>query len=139
MARKTSVQAAWTAYDEAFRAFYAPPAEPGARAVRGGGEVSVKQMGARSQAVLDQSQQFGDALAAALKSEDLGQRELAGWKLTAAAAHDLCMASDLLQAEGAGQMAARTRGAPSALIAMLPRAICLLASAGGAYSAFTAS
>lgn len=118
MSEPISVRDAWAAYDQAIRALYAPPAGSVGRAPRGEVALSTEGLVERSRIVLDCSQALGDALTSALDTDNLDRRELAGWKLLAAAAYDLSIAADLLQAEEAGAELALTRSTRSAVAAV---------------------
>lgn len=113
MADSITVHKAWIAYQQAARDLYAGPAEEGASKTRGGTKVGMEVSEQRGKAVLHQSQQFGAALVEALETDDLDQRELVSWKLLAAAAYDLSVANDLLEAEDNNAQKATMRRASS--------------------------
>jgi hypothetical protein len=113
----TSVQSAWTAYQQAVRDLYTAPPEDVPGRTRGGAGISSEKSEQRIEVVLQQSKHLGAALAESMTTDNLDQRELAGWKLVAAAAYDLSVAGDLLEGEAAGRQAAPTRRASSAFAA----------------------
>jgi hypothetical protein len=99
MPESVSVDKAYAAYIEALHDLnisYSGPADLKIRSTRRVGSADIMKS---SQSVLDQSRIFGDALVSALGTGDLDKRELVGWKLLAAAASDISIASDLLEAQ----------------------------------------
>jgi hypothetical protein len=117
MAKNVSVQDAWNTYQEALNGLYARPARGDERPItRGGSKIAAAGLDQRSEAIVNTSQQLGNALAAALDTDNLDERELASWKLLAAAAYDLSVAGDLLEAERSDDEGAPTRSARSSLV-----------------------
>lgn len=99
MPRSISVDNAYADYRKALQDLYAPQSKPSKLKTRGAGRLSSAEIRQRSQFMLHQSRNFGNALATALGTNDLDQCELVGWKLLAAAASDISTASDLLEAQ----------------------------------------
>jgi hypothetical protein len=117
MSTTTPAECSWPAYQQAVRDLYSAPTEDAPGRVRGGTGIGSEEHEQRTGVVLQQSKQFGAALAESMNTDNLDQRELAGWKLLAAAAYDLSVAGDLLEGEAAGRQAAPTRRASSAFAA----------------------
>jgi hypothetical protein len=110
-------QNAWDNYQKAINALYTSE-ETVAVPERDAGSLTVsEQLEGRSEAVLTRSEELRQVLAASLEVESLAQRELAALKLVAAAAYDLSVASDLLQAERSGPTGERERSAGSVVLA----------------------
>jgi hypothetical protein len=116
MTNTTTVQDTWTAYQEAVDKLYALPSDLHITTRSGSGAIDTTvALDERSQAVLDCSQALGDALAVAIDTDNLDQRELVSWKLLAAVAYDLSVAADLLEAEETDRAAGPVRGSRSAV------------------------
>ena len=87
---------AWNAYQEAVEKLYERPMT--AMAERGGGDIAwVEDLDERARALIDRSQELGQAAAQGLAAEDPNQRELAELQLLAASASDLAIADDLVR------------------------------------------
>lgn len=112
-----SFQEAWGAYEEAIQDLYRAPTDIVAEAERSAGEIYMEKLQQRGDILAERSADVRTALEASLQSDDLGQRELAGLKLIAAAAHDLSMASEMYALETAEPGAEAERGAFSAVLA----------------------
>jgi hypothetical protein len=117
MSTPTSFQETWQAYQAAVGDLYRAPAGITASAQRSAGEIYAERLESGGQEVVDRSAAVRNALETHLESDSLDQRELASLKLLAAAAHDLSVASDLLEMAGEepGAQAERSgRGAVAA-------------------------
>jgi hypothetical protein len=112
-----SFENAWEAYQGAVDELYNAPAEAIDTVDRSAGEIYAERLDQRSDRVLARAEQVRSALASSLQTEDLGQRELAGLKLVAAAAYDLSVANDLLELERAGPTGEVERAARGAVLA----------------------
>ena len=112
-----SFQEAWSAYEEAIQDLYRAPADVVAEAERSAGEIYAEKLQQRGDVLAERSADVRTALETSMQSDDLGQRELAGLKLLAAAAHDLSMASEMYALETAEPGAEVERGAFSAVLA----------------------
>jgi hypothetical protein len=112
-----SFQEAWGAYEEAIQDLYRAPTDVVAEAERSAGEIYIEKLQQRGDILAERSADVRTALEASLQSDDLGQRELAGLKLIAAAAHDLSMASEMYALETVKPGAEVERGAFSAVLA----------------------
>ncbi len=112
-----SFQEAWSAYEEAIQDLYRAPEGVVAEAERGAGEIYAEKLEQRGDVLAQRSADVRAALETSMQSDDLGQRELAGLKLIAAAAHDLSMASEMYSLEHAEPGAEVERGAFSAVLA----------------------
>lgn len=112
-----SFQEAWSAYEEAIQDLYQAPADIVAEAERGAGEIYTEKLQQRGDVLAQRSADVRSALESSMQTGDLGQRELAGLKLIAAAAHDLSMASEMYTLEQTEPGAEVERGAFSALLA----------------------
>ncbi len=112
-----SFQEAWSAYEEAIQDLYRAPTDVVAETERSAGEIYMEKLQQRGDILAERSADVRTSLEASLQSDDLGQRELAGLKLIAAAAHDLSMASEMYALETAEPGAEVERGAFSAVLA----------------------
>ena len=101
-----SFQEAWSAYEDVV-----------AEAERSAGEIYAQKLQERGDVLAERSADVRAALVTSLQGDDLGQRELAGLKLIAAAAHDLSMASEMYSLETVEPGAEVERGAFSAVLA----------------------
>ena len=117
MATTNDYQNTWDQYQKAVRTLYEPPSASEV-AERGTGILAVTELlDERSQTVITHSEELRQVLTNSLEGEDLSRRELAALKLVAAAAYDLSVASDLLDAESTGLTDERERGASNAVLA----------------------
>lgn len=112
-----SFQEAWSAYEEAVQDLYRAPTDVVAEAERSAGEIYAQKLQERGDVLAERSADVRAALVTSLQGDDLGQRELAGLKLIAAAAHDLSMASEMYSLETVEPGAEVERGAFSAVLA----------------------
>jgi hypothetical protein len=112
-----SFQEAWSAYEEAVQDLYRAPTDVVAEAERSAGEIYAQKLQERGDVLVERSADVRAALVTSLQGDDLGQRELAGLKLIAAAAHDLSMASEMYSLETVEPGAEVERGAFSAVLA----------------------
>jgi len=112
-----SFQEAWSAYEEAVQDLYRAPTDVVAEAERSAGEIYAQKLQERGDVLAERSADVRTALVTSLQGDDLGQRELAGLKLIAAAAHDLSMASEMYSLETVEPGAEVERGAFSAVLA----------------------
>jgi hypothetical protein len=112
-----SFQEAWSAYEEAVQDLYRAPTDVVAEAERSAGEIYAQKLQERGDVLAERSADVRTALETSLQGDDLGQRELAGLKLIAAAAHDLSMASEMYSLETVEPGAEVERGAFSAVLA----------------------
>lgn len=110
-------QEAWSAYEAAIQDLYRAPKDVVAEAERSAGEIYSEKLQERGDALAERSADVRVALESSMQSDDLGQRELAGLKLIAAAAHDLSMASEMYALETAEPGVEVERGAFTAVLA----------------------
>lgn len=116
MSAQPTFEQAWQSYQSAVRQMYSAPAGAAGVSERGeGGPPAPLQAAAAGPEVLDSSAMVRSALETSLASDSPGEREMASLKLLAAAAHDLALASDLLQLDEAGPAAQAERSAQSAV------------------------
>lgn len=114
MNAQISFDLAWEEYQNAVRQMYSAPA--GAvlgEAERGDAPPAPLAAAAAAPSVTSSAAAVRGALETSLSSENPGEREMASLKLLAAAAHDLALASDLLQLEETGPAAQTERSAQS--------------------------
>jgi hypothetical protein len=117
MSKTNEYQNTWDQYQKAVRTLYAAPSTSEV-AERGTGlPAAIELLEERSQTVITRSEELRQVLTNSLEDENLSQRELAALKLVAAAAYDLSVASDLLEAESAGPTSERERSARSVVLA----------------------
>lgn len=112
-----SFEEAWSAYEAAVQDLYRAPTDVVAEAERSAGEIYIEKLEQRGDVLAERSADVRKVLEASMESDDLGQRELAGLKLMAAAAHDLSMASEMYSLEKAEPGAEVERGAHAAILA----------------------
>ena len=116
MAENPTFEQTWRDYQAAVRRLYSAPfgasapSGAGAPVERGEAQLAAGPAEAGGAEIVQAAAAVRGALAPAIASENLAEREMAGLKLLAAAAHDMALAGDLLDLEAAGPGAEAERG-----------------------------
>ncbi len=102
MSANQTYSLAWRDYQSAIDDLFAPSPGAAVETDRGIAIQATEGFEARAERVLASAERLRESLAESLRSDEPGERELAGLKLVAGAAYDLSVASDLLNLETGG-------------------------------------